>query len=183
MTKTGNAPNKCGYLCTDEDQACSMTKGGIYLPLKEHIEMFCKTPHFLECHQYVRGSKIGAKTGLEETYYRDNGRRQFRRLPDLLSLSLANCDEAGRPCHLIDGNACTIDLSPGGMRLESCQRLSPNDLIAFTFGPHFSTPNLVGVGQIMWSTASNQPDMYHAGLAFLDATTKQAIGHHMGVPV
>jgi len=182
MTTAGEPPKKCSYLCTDEEQACSMTKGGIYLPLKEHIEMFCKTPHFLECHQYVRGSKIGAKTSLEEDY-RDNGRPQFRRIADLLSLSLANCDEAGRPCQLIDGNACTVDLSPGGMRLESHHRLSTHDLISFTFGPHFSTPNLTGVGQIMWSTAANEPDLFHAGLAFLDATTKQAIGHHMGVPV
>ena len=69
------------------------------------------------------------------------------------------------------------------MRLESRHRLSTNDLIAFTFGPHFSTPNLMGVGQIMWTTAAKEPDMFHAGLAFIDATTKQAIGHHMGVPV
>lgn len=174
--------NKCRFLKLDEEQACSMTKGGIYIPLSEHIEMFCKTPHYIECEQYILGNKLKREFPYEE-YYFDNGRRQFRRIPDILALTLSSCDESGRPCQILDANASTLDLSPGGMQLQSSRNLLMNNLIAFTFGPHFSTPNHTGVGQICWSSPANTPDTYNAGLSFIDASTKQVLGQHMGISV
>jgi len=179
---TGDPCQQCNFLCLGDGQACTMTKGGVYLPLPEHIEMFCKTPYFTDCHQYIRGNKLSSTSDLNESL-RHNGRRQFRRVPDMLSLILSDCDISGAPCQLIDDQAFTIDLSPGGLRLESRKKLTPNHLIAFTFGPDFSLSNIGGVGQIRWSCESDQPDVFHAGLEFRDHATKQVIGHHMGITV
>ncbi len=182
MASACDNQKKCSFLSLNEEQACSLTKGGIYIPLPEHIEMFCKTPHYIECEQYSRGQKLSSELPSDEAFI-DNGRREFRRIPDILALTLASCDETGHPCQILDAHACTIDLSPGGMQLESRHALMMNNLIAFTFGPHFSTPNHTGIGQIRWCREVNEPDLFHAGLSFIDASTKQALGHHMGIPV
>ncbi len=182
MAPACDIQKQCSFLKLDEAQACSLTKGGIFIPLPEHIEMFCKTPHYLECEQYFRNNHLNSELSNEEIFI-DNGRRHFRRIPDILALTLSNCDETGHPSQIIDAHACTLDLSPGGMLLESRQALMMNNLVAFTFGPHFSTPNHTGIGQVRWCKEAKKTDAFHAGLSFVDASTKQALGHHMGIPV
>lgn len=171
---------QCSFLCLDSDQVCTMTKGGVYLPLPEHIEIFCKTPHFPDCHQHIRGSKLSVnaeRNGAAE----DSGRRKFRRAHDMLSLVISDCDDSGAPCQLIDDRACTIDISPDGMRFESNRQLDPNNLIAFTFGTDFSSPNISGIGRIRWSVQATQPETFHSGLAFIDDSIREAVGLHMGI--
>ena len=182
MSDSGDQSRCCCYLCLDSKQVCAMTRGGVYLPMPEHIEMFCKTSHFTDCHHYVRGNQLSSEAGRKDGC-KDHGRRQFRRIPDMFSLVLSTCDETGRPCQLLDAHAHTIDVSPGGVRLQSSRQLTPDNLVAITFGPDFSSPSLTGIGQVRWSVATDSPELYLAGLSFLDAATKQAIGRHMGIPM
>ncbi len=54
---TGNKPSSCPYFSNDAD--CLMINDGIYIPLPQHIKMFCQRSSFTKCHHYIHGRKPG----------------------------------------------------------------------------------------------------------------------------
>ena len=162
-----------------------MTKGGLYIPMPEHIQMFCRTGKFLECHQYIRGTELLKETAQKYGFILDGSRRRYRRVPDRFTLSLAACDESGGSSEILDVNAHTVDISLGGMRVNSSNDMVGHGLISFEFGSDFIMPILEGVGEIKWAKEieTNGGRKFQAGVAFLDSRISHAIGAHMGLPV
>lgn len=160
-----------------------MTKGGLYIPLPEHIDIFCSTPRFSRCHQYIRGCELLNETAQKLGFAKEkNGRRQYRRMPDHLLLSVSFCDETGKPLYRVEDPVRTVDISLGGLRLESKTKLPANELIAFTFGPDFIKPGFTGLGKVKWCQETEGKG-FQAGLAFLNSSPRQVIGTHLGLPV
>lgn len=180
-----NHPQKmCPYLDQTNKQDCAMTKGGLYIPLPEHIDLFCMTANFSRCHQYLRGCELLNETAQQLGFTKEkNGRRQYRRMPEKLLVSVSLCDETGRPVAPVDETIKTMDISLGGLRLESRTRLPFNELIAFTFGPDFIKPGYTGLGRIKWCQADAAGDGFQSGLSFINADPRQVIGSHLGLPV
>ena len=185
MSNVNKLRKICPYTGQGEGQECKMTKGGLYIPMPEHIEMFCQTPKFVECHQYIRGSELLKETAQKYGFILDGSRRRYRRVLDRFMVSLAVCDENGTPKEILDENAHTIDISLGGMRIDSSSDIAGRGLIAFEFGSDFVMPILEGVGEIKWATEikGNGGKGFHAGVAFLDSRISHAIGTHMGLPM
>lgn len=160
-----------------------MTKGGLYIPMPEHIDMFCSSPKYTLCHQYIRGCELLQDTAKKFGYIVDGGRRRFRRVDDRTPLRVSLCDKDRRPLELLDENAITIDLSLGGMRLQSSRELPRDTLICFEFDSGFTVPDLAGVGEVKWCEPKNGSSLFQAGLAFSDFRMTQAIGSHLGLPM
>lgn len=160
-----------------------MTKGGLYIPMPEHIEMFCGTTHYIKCHQYMRGCELLHETAKKYGFIIDGGRRRFRRIADRIPLILSACDMNKQPTELLDGSAVTLDLSLGGLRIESHTEIAIDTLIAFEFGADFSTPELSGIGEVKWCESRHNSGLYEAGIAFSDFSLTQAIGNHLGLPM
>jgi hypothetical protein len=160
-----------------------MTKGGLYIPMPEHIDMFCSTPQYVKCHQYMRGCELLQEEAKKYGFIVDGGRRRFRRIADRLALAVSLCDNDRRPIELLDDRAVTLDLSLGGLRIESHRKIAKDSLVAFEFGPDFSTPDLIGVGEVKWCEARVDSGLFEAGIAFSDFSLTQAIGNHLGLPM
>lgn len=172
---------KCAYLA-DNRHECLMVKGGLYIPMPEHIDLFCQTSNFSQCHQYIKGLEFVRESAKKYGYILDESRRRFRRVRERLSLSLLLCNEAGELLDILDSNAHTIDLSLGGFRFESNARLQPHETVAFSFGHEFSSPAWTGVGEVRWTEDTGDGIKFLSGLTFTDHKTAQAVGHHIGIP-
>ncbi len=174
---------KCPHWVEENANACNMTKGGLYIPMPEHIEMFCSTGRYGRCSQYLRGSEMIHEDAEKYGFVTSQGRRRYRRVTERIALSLfAGGADAGSG-KLLDDKAFAIDLSLGGLRMESRQQLLPNDIIALQFGSDFSAPGLSGSAQVRWCEAKNDEDVYQAGIAFEDLRLTQAVGTHLGLPM
>jgi hypothetical protein len=160
-----------------------MTKGGLYIPMPEHIELFCSTVHYIKCHQYMRGCELLQEAAKKYGFIVDGGRRRFRRISERISLVVTLCDVNRRPIELLDDRAITLDLSLGGLRIESHREIPPETLVAFEFGPDFSSPDLAGVGEVKWCESRLDSGLFEAGIAFSDFSLTQAIGNHLGLPM
>jgi hypothetical protein len=153
-----------------------MTKGGLYIPMPEHVDMFCAKPQYVHCHQYVRGCEMLKETARKYGFIVDGGRRKYRRVSDRTTVALSACDNSRNLLELLDDNALTVDLSLGGMRLRSSKEIQQESLISFQFSPDFSIPNLSGVGEVKWCEPIENSDHFQAGVAFADFELTQAIG-------
>lgn len=161
---------------------CRVTKGGLYLPMPEHSEMFCLTDQYVQCHQYVKGAELVREAAREYGFILDESRRKYRRVRQRIALLLAECSDDGRPLEVLDRNAYTLDLSLGGFRFETQVQIPVNQKIAFAFGNDFATPSWEGVGEVRWADSLRDGRTVQAGLIFTDSKTFQAVGKHMGLP-
>ena len=175
--------NQCPYWSPHNSHECKMTKGGLYIPMPEHVDMFCSKPQYVQCHQYLRGCELLKETARKYGFIVDGGRRKYRRVSDRTTLSLSACDDSRNLLELLDDNAFTVDLSLGGMRLESSKEIQKDSLISFQFSPDFSIPNLSGMGEVKWCEPIENSDHFQAGVAFADFELTQAIGSHLGLPM
>jgi len=173
-----NAPMKqlCPYFQPINAGGCTMTKGGLYIPLPEHIEEFCKTPRFSDCQQYLRGRQL-LRQAAQETAVADS-RRHFPRRRSQLPVILAHCDAQGKPMDVIDSNAITIDLSLGGLGLQSAKELPASRVLHFQLLSPRHQQRFAGTGEVRWSFHDQRSGRYRAGLSFVDNTISQELREH-----
>lgn len=103
------------------------------------------------------------------------GRRLYDRMQNNFAVIIKVYDEYGNKLALKDRNTVTIDLSAGGFRLESSQKIPAASLLSFTFGSDFIIPDLTGLAQVRWSSAASDSGKFQAGLSFIDKATQQTI--------
>ncbi len=170
----------CNYL-SENQLECLVTKGGLYIPMPEHIELFCKGDNYVQCHQYIMGCEECRESAKKFGHILDESRRRYRRVREHLSLQLSNCNESGEILDVLDQEAFTVDLSLGGFRFETHHEIPAKKRIAFSFGKDFSSPSWLGFGEVRWTKPLDYTDTFQSGLTFTDSQTFQAIGKHMGV--
>lgn len=167
----------CPYFQPMHEGACTMTKGGLYIPLPEHIEEFCKKPRFDECQQYLRGRQLLRQPAQEITATPDS-RRHFPRRRNHLPVVLSHCDAQGKPEDIIDRSAITIDLSLGGLGLQSSQELPAAKVLHFQLLSPQHQKRFSGMGEVRWSFRDQQSGRYRAGLSFVGNTISQELRQH-----
>ena len=158
-----------------------MTKGGLYIPLPEHIEIYCSTSSFLQCPQYTRGMNLIKEYRHTLRYTQEEGRRRYYRVSDNYILSISVNNKDGSYTDKRDERVSTIDLSMGGMRIESNVEVNEDEKIAFSFGHDFTIPRLFGMGKVKWSKHLSESQTYQAGIEFLTEKTKMIMDYHMGL--
>lgn len=159
---------------------CRMTAGGLYLPLLHHVEAYCRTVGYVNCSHYIKGKSLLDKSRAERVLV-ESGRRRFQREKKKFVVEVRNCDSSGHPLDVADLQTVTVDLSQGGMRLESNKKIPVSSLLAFSFGKDFPIPGLIGNGQVRWSRERTGADKYEAGLCFTDNQMQNMIGAHLGL--
>jgi hypothetical protein len=181
--KTAKKPkNICPYWDQITKQDCRLTKGGLYIPLPEHIEIFCSTTHFNQCHQFIRGCELLREAAASDSIYADSdSRRRHRRIKDQLSVSIATCDSFGQATGKLAEDTTTIDLSIGGMCVKSRKEISSNELLLLKIKDEDSKSSLSGIGEVRWCKTAKESSDYLVGIAFKTKETGRAIGRHLGL--
>ncbi len=168
----------CPYLSHNAD--CLMTTGGLYLPMPEHIETFCKKSSYDKCHYYIIGCEE-----IRNVASRVEGgivnRRHYRRVQERLSLVLAGIAQGdGGGAEIFDDSAYTFDVSMGGVGFVSRCEILPKTKVAFTLGNRASGSSLAGAGVVQWTERNSvDPELFFSGLSFVDRKCQQAIGRRL----
>jgi len=170
----------CPYYLQGRDCDCQMTRGGLFIPLPEHVEIFCKTIRYSSCPQYMRGKAL-IQENIRKNLETADSRRRFPRLRNRFPVILSTCNEKGSPVEIIDSDAMTLDLSLGGMRISSNSPISPDKILHFSFREDFYHTPIKGVGEIRWSRPAEGPLPFEAGIAFLDNGLPSDVGERPGL--
>ena len=180
----GNAKTlveKCPYWDLGSKKECGMSKGGMYIPMPDHVTMFCLSTMFSKCHQYIKGCELAmARSEYEDNgLLRDEERRRLKRYQEELCLDLVACDKNLWPHGMINHKAKTIDVSLGGLRLESSQEFSTDTVISFVMDPEFSSESLIGVGEVKWCMPKKESDSFESGIAFSNYSTSEGVKEYL----
>jgi len=180
MKGTDTIGEQCPYFsqCAKE---CLMTNGGLFIPMPEHINALCLTPRFVQCSHYVHGCAAVRELASQLGYVHDASRRRYRRVSERIPIQIADCAHDGRCAEILDNEAFTIDLSLGGIRLESRVELPARKRVAFVFGQGGDGPCWDGQGEVRW-TERVEGGAFHSGLIVTDKKTFQALGQHLNLP-
>ena len=156
-------------------RSCRASKSGLYLPVAEHVEIYCEGGGHQSCPQYIQQTfraELGDGDHANRRHHRRVPGRFFTRLTERID------DSLDRP---VDGAAITVDLSAGGIRFELCQALTEGSEILFFLNGDFSDTPLHGTGQVKWCRSLDDAPLYHAGISFVDNSVAGAIGDRLGV--
>lgn len=158
-------------------RSCLSSKSGLYLPVAEHVAIYCQGGGYSSCPQYIQQA------------YRDEladeqhgNRRHFRRVPGRFFTRLTERTKSSLD-RVIEDAAITVDLSAGGIRFELCQPLPEGTEILFSLNGDFSDTPLHGTGQVKWCRSLDNAHIFHAGISFVDQSIAGAIGDRLGVMV
>lgn len=182
MTENKSIIKDCPFWNPHCEQICTMTTNGLYVPLPDHIANFCKSPIWDQCPQYVRGCEVQLDLAWKRELYPRNGRRRHRRIncSHLLALAASDSpgDQRGEP---FTQCARTMDLSLGGMRIETVGALPDTKNFSFAFGDDFLSPGLSGLAEVRWLREVDNSSIYQYGLGFIDQKSSMAISEHLGL--
>jgi hypothetical protein len=156
-----------------------MTVGGLYLPLPEHIETFCKTNNYNKCYHYVAGCDEirNAAPKVEDGVV---NRRRYRRIQERFSLQLAEPSVDGADTIALDEDAYTFDMSMGGLGFVTRRMISPETKVKFILKDSADSSPLVGAGVVRWTVNnSSDSDLFFSGLSFSDKKCQQIVGKRM----
>ncbi len=173
----------CPYWDCDDVNSCLMTKAGLYIPMPIHIEIFCRTEQYTSCHHYIRGRQLIKEPPWKEAARQDKSRRHFPRFARQVQVTVADCNNKGVPTDLLDGKALALDFSRGGMRIKSKREMPLKEMVFFSFGPSVNPSTVTGRGEIRWCEQHEVTQGFHAGIAFQDMQTSQAVCNHLGIPI
>ena len=154
-------------------RSCRLIESGLFIPTREHIFRFCENRLYVKCYHYK------GKPAVEDQFSRN--RRQFNRIPTSQKLSLSRYSIAKDAYEdMLDSDAMTVDLSLGGIRIETNEPVYVNQIISFTFDENFHPPGFEGKGEVRWiNNDKSQDTPSNAGLAFVDDDTKNTVKNHL----
>lgn len=148
---------------------CSLTEGGVYIPLPHHILMFCNTPSYTLCTQYIRGRELIMHNDAVE-------RRRMRRYNKKVNIDIIVCDTRKSPPLRIKHKTSTLDVSLCGMKIESPEELTLDSVVGFEVDHSHCSDILIGAGSVRWCERLSDPDKYEFGIAFSEDTlTREGI--------
>lgn len=165
---------KCPYWALAGNEECGIVKGGMYIPMPEHVRMFCLSTKFYQCRQYIKGCEVIMSQ--EECdvvgLLGSNDRRRLRRYPEQLYLDLVVCGSE-EEFQLMNFKAKSLDVSLGGLRIESYKEFAKDDVVSFVMDPEFSSAGLLGVGEVKWCRPQENTNKYECGIAFSNYSTSE----------
>ncbi len=161
-------------------KSCLLHQGGLFIPVDEHIKIYCQNSNYLTCQHFSEQAKPRASSTWEE---KEENRRRFKRIQKRYYLRLSEYKPSAIAEVPIDECACTVDLSAGGIRLESCHCLALDSLISFYLDKEFSGSGLRGIGKVRWCKTLENTPLFHVGLDFLDDVAALAIREHLDARV
>lgn len=157
---------------------CSISNGGLFIPLDDHVETYCYTLHFGSCSQYIFHSENQILLQGRFQKVAEN-RRKYMRFESSCYMTMVKVFEFGeRLSHFIP-EAKTVDLSKGGVRMAIDTPLAGNAMIQFSFDESF--PQILNdiTGQVEWCNKQIDEPGYQAGISFKESSVIEAMGSYL----
>ncbi len=160
---------------------CRLCGEGLFIPLDDHIEVYCKTVEYPMCLQYsLSNDSLQHATASTGENTGDN-RRKYQRIESTHRITVVRLSGSGKIASHFSTISSTIDMSMGGLRLRTPDPLINDTVVRFSFDN--SVPELLqsGTAVIKWCHRLIDSPEYQAGLAFRSNQTVEAMGMYLGV--
>ena len=181
MTDQAKKEKCCPFWDKYDKKTCRLVESGLFIPTREHILHFCENESFVQCYHYV-GKSVPQEKLVRKSKNRPlSNRRLYTRIPTREKLSVSRYSIANETNEdNIDSQAMTVDLSLGGMQIETNEEIHLNQIISFSFDENFHPPGFKGKGEIRWIQQDKSQDYpSNAGLAFVDTETINTVRNHL----
>ncbi len=176
MSKQSKPKTSCEFWSPSE-HTCKVCNSGLFIPLEDHIEIYCKTPEHVVCIQY----NMNVQTARNQESQTSVNRRKHLRVKENQQITLVRLNESGNIVSHHPEKANVLDLSMGGMRVNSREMLLNDSIVQFTFSDDLAPSTLQsGIAKVRWSCPINNDTLYQIGLVFQSDKTIEAIGRHLG---
>ncbi len=155
-----------------KDRNCTFRKGGLFIPLEDHIDIYCTTEKHTNCLQYRLVTSSHFPPSEVDTAA---NRRKYSRVNKKLPLTLVLLNKSGNVVRQFKGTYDTVDLSLGGMQLCTNEPLLDDTIISFSFGESYPKTLQSGIARVKWCKYREKKPNFSAGLAFQTDDTADAI--------
>ena len=174
MTAEDRKPgDKCPFWSATSVK-CTICENGLFIPLDNHAEAFCKSSRFHACMQYTFYSENHIYLQ-EKVRKSEVNRRKFIRVQSSHRITLVKIFEADSIVPPPPYEIATIDVSKSGMRVALDQPLMHDALVQFSFDESFLLKIHEVTGQLEWCNKQVDEPGYQAGFSFQE---KRAIDVH-----
>ncbi|MBU0728111.1 MAG: PilZ domain-containing protein [Proteobacteria bacterium] len=166
MKETHKLTKSCPHWIKENGlKECNISKGGLYIPMPDHIQTYCLSLQYDRCNHYIREYELLQDRMMLETSEASD-RRLYRRIDGSYSLFLSPFEGMGLQKEIVEKEAKTIDISLGGMQIQSYDRIPTQQMMAFKFGSDFTMDSITGIGEVRWCTDAQKDEGFLAGIAF-----------------
>ncbi len=177
MQKPHCANTNCKFW-SDPGQKCVVSKSGLFIPLDDHIKIYCKTSEHVRCIQYNMQIQLTQQTDDRTS----ENRRKYLRVKENRTITLVRLNESGNIVSYYPEKAHILDLSVGGMRVNSRKLLLNDSIVHFSFKGDDTIDDVQpGIAKVRWSFSTSNDTLYQVGLEFQSEQTIEAIGNHLGL--
>jgi hypothetical protein len=171
---------KDGQVCafwSPTEQVCKVQDAGLFIPLEDHIEIYCKSAEHVLCRQF----RLVEQThpAAEQIGIRGKNRRKYSRVRTSHHLTLIRLSDSGNVVGDSPSTASTLDMSSGGMRLATRELLMHDSIIQFHFKGSFPSSVKSGLAKVKWCVPTKKDLRYQAGLAFQNIQIIEAMGEYL----
>ncbi len=172
---------KCPFWALEENKECGMAKGGMYIPMPEHVRMFCLSSKCYRCSQYIKGCELTFSRDENEVngFLDSKDRRRLQRYPEQIFLDLIVSDRQSDLKVLNSYKAKSLDVSLGGLRLESYKEFTESTAVSFVMDPDFSSESLLGFGEVRWCKFKKESNKFESGIAFSSFSTSESMRDYL----
>lgn len=144
---------------------CQLCQEGLFLPLDDHIEVYCKTPHYTQCKHCILHSEKHSLL-MDKQRQAPWNRRRYERIETCNKVTLVELLSSGQPLTHSSIIGQTVDLSKGGMHFTTEKPMVKGTIVQFSFDRNFPENLQEGKGQIAWCNKHIDEPGYHAGISF-----------------
>jgi len=171
MVEKRNTPPHCPCW-SSSTRYCYLARGGIFLPVREHVDLFCEGREYRSCPHYDGG--LGENPSADGIFSPEGNRRRFPRLPGRYGFCLVepSGDELE---HVLDDSAVSVDVSAGGIRFESSRALPVGMDVLFSLNDAYMDLPIQGRGRVCWCRSLDTVPRYHAGVSVDDPAVTRAL--------
>ena len=160
---------------------CKVQATGLFIPLNDHIQMYCKRSEHVLCQQYRLSQDTDRETEKAGAEIKSGNRRLHPRIKRNHQLTLVRLSNSGHVISRDSSRASTQDLSSGGMRLTTREMLLNDSMIQFRFKHSLPSSLKSGLAKVKWCVPADNNLEYHVGVAFQNDQVIQGIADELGL--
>ncbi len=165
MEKKEKLKNICPFW-SPFGQTCKIRNEGLFIPLGDHVEVYCKGSEYPLCKQFLLLERAQNQAADARASSNKDERRHFPRIKSNHRLTFIRLSDSGHAICLQPSAANTLDISTGGMRMSTRELLLHGSIIQFQFVPPFDSNVHAGLAKVKWCMPANNNIFYYAGLSF-----------------
>lgn len=175
MSKKEKTKKKCPFWSPSE-RICKVANEGLFIPLEDHIEIYCEGSEYPLCRQYLLFQQQSDTAGSRKKV---DDRRRSPRIKSAHRLTFLRLTDSGRPISVHPSIANTMDLSSGGMSLITRDLLLLDSIVQFQFTTPVPPALQTGLAKVKWCTPAENNLRYQIGLSFQNDRVIQAMGKYL----